>query len=509
MVRYTAAGALDTSFDGDGIVTTSVTGPQRGFLGSNDYGEAVALQPDGKIVVVGYSTHNLVVARYTATGELDGHYVRGTSTRREGTTFGRDGLVIPFIDRNQYGIASYDFGRAVALQGDGKILAVGDSDGRFLVVRYTEWGSQDPSFGVNGKVITGARDGGAEGHAVAVQSDGKIVIAGQKGNDILVVRYHGDTSLAGRGSSGTGGDTGRTRNTGYTELIGEMRDWRNDPRLSSREHTDRWDRALLALGETVSDTTLTPMTASEAQGYADRGWTRWEDVAEALRALETASTPPDPQDLGQPVTSQQLVPPPLYASLIDSVNDWRNDPNWEVYKAHTNRWDRVLLALGEPVSDTTLTPMTASEAQDYVDRGWARWVDVVAALKASVTGTSGDDTLTGTDSGELLVGLGGDDTLSGLGGNDELRGGDGDDTLTGGDGNDRFVFFPDETGGNTITDFQPGDRIVLKGSGWESVSQIISNVVALLQQHYLYPLAGADLTVITDRPLRPEYFLAE
>ena len=214
-------------------------------------------------------------------------------------------------------------------------------------------------------------------------------------------------------------------------------------------------------------------------------------------------TQPDPS----PPATQS--PPPLYASLLSSVNDWRNDPNWETYKEHTDRWDRVLLTLGEPVSDTTLTPMTASEAQGYVDRGWARWVDVVAALKASVTGTSGDDTLTGTDSGELLVGLGGDDTLSGLGGNDELRGGDGDDTLTGGDGNDRFVFFPDETGGNTITDFQPGDRIVLKGSGWESASQIISNVVALLQQHYLYPLAGADLTVITDRPLRPEYFLAE
>ena len=214
--------------------------------------------------------------------------------------------------------------------------------------------------------------------------------------------------------------------------------------------------------------------------------------------VNNSSTQPDSQD-----------PPPLYASLIDSVNDWRNDPNWKVYKAHTDRWDRVLLTLGEPVSDTTLTPMTASEAQGYVDRGWSRWVDVVAALKASVTGTSGDDTLTGTDSGELLVGLGGDDTLSGLGGNDELRGGDGDDTLTGGDGDDRFVFFADETGGNTITDFQPGDRIVLKGSGWESASQIISNVVALLQEHYLYPLAGADLTVITDRPLRPEYFLTE
>ena len=80
----------------------------------------------------------------------------------------------------------------------------------------------------------------------------------------------------------------------YAALIAKMYDWRNDrqwagdPNWDSKPHTDRWDRALLAFGETVADTSLTAMPASEAQGYADRGWTRWVEVAAALKEIEAA-----------------------------------------------------------------------------------------------------------------------------------------------------------------------------------------------------------------------------
>ena len=69
-----------------------------------------------------------------------------------------------------------------------------------------------------------------------------------------------------------------------------------------------------------------------------------------------------------------------YADLIADVSQWRNDPAWVDDKTHTDRWDRVLLALGEEVTDTTLTPMTAAEAQELADRGWQRWVRVAEAL---------------------------------------------------------------------------------------------------------------------------------
>ena len=73
----------------------------------------------------------------------------------------------------------------------------------------------------------------------------------------------------------------------YASLIAKIKEWRNDPRyVHDKAHTDRWDRTLLTFGETVADTTLEPMTADEAQTYADRGWTRWVEVTKALRELE-------------------------------------------------------------------------------------------------------------------------------------------------------------------------------------------------------------------------------
>ncbi len=365
----------------------------------------------------------------------------------------------------------------------------------------------------------------------------------------------------------------------YTDLITKMKQWRNDPQWSSlKEHTDRWDRALLAFGETVSDTSLTPMTAAEAQAFADRGsaWSRWLEVAPALQQIEaarqqqqqslqqspsnqapsnqapsnqapavsasiadativsasgtkqvslsgvfsdadndaltftaassndavatvsvasdnsrltvnaqsrgtatitvtasdgnggtvddtftvtvkaapvvasaiadlslqeggtkdvslsgvfsdadgdaltiTAASDDDAiatvsvasdgssltltgvaqgtatitvtaedtdgnrvsDDFEVSVTALQLQGQSPYAELIAQMREWRADPEWVSYKSHTDRWDRALLAFGETVSDTSLTALTASEAQALADTSWGeRWVPVAAAL---------------------------------------------------------------------------------------------------------------------------------
>ena len=91
-----------------------------------------------------------------------------------------------------------------------------------------------------------------------------------------------------------GGGGGEDSNP-YAALIAKMYAWRNDPRyVSDKAHTERWDRALKAFGETVSDGSLSAMTADEAQGYADRGWTPWVEVAKALGEIESAGTQPPP-----------------------------------------------------------------------------------------------------------------------------------------------------------------------------------------------------------------------
>ena len=249
------------------------------------------------------------------------------------------------------------------------------------------------------------------------------------------------------------------------------------------EHVTRWQRTLKALGETdTAFANLTPMTATEAQTYLDKGWTRWERVVTALTELEAqqqpgtnTTPPPSPpvvsiddvtvteggnaqftvsldkvwtsavtvdyttadgsasagSDYTGVSTAQTLtitagqqsatltvattddsidepdetftvtLSNPVNATLGDASgeatvndNDEPANPNAGLiadirgYAAetdegteHVTRWQRTLKALGE--TDTAfanLTPMTATEAQTYLDKGWTRWERVVTAL---------------------------------------------------------------------------------------------------------------------------------
>ncbi len=194
LARYNSGGSLDTSFDGDGKVTTN--------FGGFAFASGVALQPDGKIVAVGGSGGNFALARYNSNGSLD-------------TNFDGDGKVLT------------DFGgsesaRAVAIQPNGKIVAAGGSFSfatftqSFALARYNPNGSLDPSFDTDGKVTT-ALGGFARG--VAVRPDDKIVAAGTTFNpatsttDFTVVRYNRDGSLDGSPQRAAGGGGGAARET--------------------------------------------------------------------------------------------------------------------------------------------------------------------------------------------------------------------------------------------------------------------------------------------------------
>ena len=192
-------GSADGSFDSDGEVMTPIT------TDGDDTGRAVAIQDDGKIVVAGYvddgSYHNFAVVRYNSNGSLDD----GTGNdSTPGDQFGDDNTGIVITD-----IAWNDYAHSVAIQEDGKIVVAGQSDGDFVVVRYNSDGSLDDGtvddlddsdqFGSDntGIVITdlGAYD---VAYSVAVQSDGKIVLAGVHSDadaDFAVVRYNSDGSL--------------------------------------------------------------------------------------------------------------------------------------------------------------------------------------------------------------------------------------------------------------------------------------------------------------------------
>jgi uncharacterized delta-60 repeat protein len=176
VVRYAADGALDATFSGDGIFTTSVGAAE-------DAGKSLAIQRDGNIIVAGYSNsgsnYDFAVVRLTANGALD-------------PAFGTNGIVVTPIG------STHDLGLAVAIKSDGKIYVTGCSetggpDNDFAVVRLTASGALDEDFGTGGKVTTPIGTGHDLGHAVALQEDGKIVVAGSTDNagntDFAVVRY--------------------------------------------------------------------------------------------------------------------------------------------------------------------------------------------------------------------------------------------------------------------------------------------------------------------------------
>jgi uncharacterized delta-60 repeat protein len=167
-----AAGDLDPTFGTGGMVTTDINR-------STDIANAVAIQADGKLVVVGetykhndFSTEDFVVARYNTDGTLD-------------TTFGSGGRV-----RTDFpGLAAVP--SSVVIQPDGKIVVAGGAFplftflGNFEIVRYNPNGSLDRSFGAGG-IVTTTFPEGSYANAVALQSDGKIVAAGSVFVDFIV-----------------------------------------------------------------------------------------------------------------------------------------------------------------------------------------------------------------------------------------------------------------------------------------------------------------------------------
>jgi len=190
VIRYKPDGGLDASFDGDGIVTLNIGANQR------DTAYAVALQSDGKIVVVG-SSSSQVVTDTARVPSNDFGVVRLNPDGSPDTGFGMDGAVITNFG---HGV---DIAYAVALQPDGKIVAAGHStngsNNDFSMARYNSDGSMDKAFGAGGKVRTDFVAGDDMITSMTLQTDGKIVVAGYALKstiaDFALARYTEDGSL--------------------------------------------------------------------------------------------------------------------------------------------------------------------------------------------------------------------------------------------------------------------------------------------------------------------------
>ncbi|HYV90131.1 MAG TPA: T9SS type A sorting domain-containing protein [Chitinophagales bacterium] len=193
LARFNIDGTLDISFSGNGTVSTSLN--DSGYA---SYSYGLTIQPDDKIIQVGESWSNsgimgFAVARFNTDGSLD-------------NSFGTGGKVLTPIGN------ALPYATCAVVQPDGKILIGGTSwsatgsPSCFALARYNSNGTLDVDFGVGGKVTTYFGAGDANdydtGLAIALQSDGKIVMTGTSyinGTDTLakipIVRYNADGSL--------------------------------------------------------------------------------------------------------------------------------------------------------------------------------------------------------------------------------------------------------------------------------------------------------------------------
>ncbi len=185
---FAAPGTLDLSFGTNGFVTTSFSSDPNG-----DDAIAVAIQTDGKIIAAGFVSVSAApstqfafgLSRYNTDGTLD-------------TTFGSEGKVITDFS------SAYDMLYDIAIQIDpaGRIVAVGNADDNLAVVRYNTDGTLDNTFGSGGKVTTDFGGFTEVAHAVTLQTDSKIVVAGttrvdyfNDSADFALARYNTDGTL--------------------------------------------------------------------------------------------------------------------------------------------------------------------------------------------------------------------------------------------------------------------------------------------------------------------------
>jgi len=176
LARYNTDGTLDSSFGTGGISINQ-------SLSNGTIAWSIFIQQDGKIISSGMffdgTFQNFAVFRYNSDGSLD-------------TSFGTSGQSIIHVG------SGHDFAVCMTQQNDGKILLGGytsiNSDLDIALVRFNSNGLLDSSFGNNGIVLTAISSSTDVATSIAIQSDGKIVLAGYTvegvNTNIAVLRYN-------------------------------------------------------------------------------------------------------------------------------------------------------------------------------------------------------------------------------------------------------------------------------------------------------------------------------
>jgi uncharacterized delta-60 repeat protein len=369
LVRYLPNGTPDTSFGNNGIVVTDFG------AGTASQVLDLAIQPDGKIVAVGWQFEDgevpnlsFALARYHSNGALD-------------TSFGGDGRVV-----TDFGNARrFDEARAVALQPDGRIVVVGvASPGGFLdgaVARYLSNGALDTTFSGDGKATV---DWGVhqdeEIGSIALQSDNKIVIAGTA---LIDFGDEHDFALARLLPNGALDSTFGTAGTVITSLR---------PRDDAAAVAIQADDKIVVVG-----TVFTPaannvnvgLTRYTKNGALDTSFSSYLNIVSYLRGNN---------DIGNAL----VIQPKDGRLVVAGMSNFSDSSTFMMARYHAITCSGVVVTqIGTASNDT-------------------------------IVGTPDHDVIFGFGGNDTISGLGGDNILCGGSGHDSLSGGPGTDTCNGG-----------------------------------------------------------------------------
>jgi uncharacterized delta-60 repeat protein len=408
LARYLPNGALDHTFGSDGRVIADFGSSEFVFV------TALAIQPDGKLVVAGESvaSTDLFLARYQPDGTLD-------------PTFGSNGMVRNDILRH---ICCPGF--ALGLQPDGKLIVAGTTasdDGDFGLARYLPNGALDRTFGSDGRVITDF--GGSESvRALAIQPDGKIVVAGESyaadGSDFALARYNANGTLDTTFSS----DGRVITDFGGSEHLGALAIQPDGKIVGAGTSFAADGSGDFALARYNANGTLDTTFSSDGRVITDFGNSEY-DTALAIQ--------PD----------GKLVVAGLQWTELDQLiilARYRRDGTLD---STFGRDGKVLTDFGAGVNyatdlviqprDGRLVVAGTFQASGSSDIALARYHAITCSgVVVTQVGTAGHDTIVGTPGNDVIFGFGGNDRIDGLGGDDILCGGTGNDTLRGGSGTD-------------------------------------------------------------------------
>ena len=477
LAALAASGDPDPSFDGDGKVLLD--------LGANNPGSAVAVQSDGKILVAGGGFANgLAVSRLNTDGSLDTSFgTNGTANFDSGhpaTTnalnVGPDGKIVlvgtvqvsgtnsdvavaranpdgtPDLTFDGTGGArdadlgsNDDLGLAVVEQPDGKVVFAGQgANGQLVVGRLLSGGTFDGSFNPAIRGFIGLTFGlAAHANALALQGDGKIVVAGSfvrtnptndNNRDAVVVRLTAngtvDSSFNGTGS--------RTIDTGGNEDAFAVA-IQPDGKAVVSGQTNTTTMAVLRLGaDGTPDTDFGnngistfsfDNTLESARGVALQPDGKIVVAGPGMGGIAVARLQPG-GDLDTTFNQDGKQVLDFNPQTLDSGDGVALAPNG------------AIVVVGSSGSNTTVGRLLGDPAAPGGGGGGggggAGGVPRCAGHLATIVGTNGRDNLKGTRRADVIVALGGSDKISGGSGNDIICGGDGNDSITGGNGSDKL-----------------------------------------------------------------------